>query len=66
MAVPTTRDVTKVLSALGPDRLAARPGLSPAHISPANPYGFVPAQRKPNWPDTHRTPPTVTTSLNAP
>ncbi|KAL5977683.1 hypothetical protein ACLOJK_039211, partial [Asimina triloba] len=31
-------------------RLVARPGLSPAHISSANPHGFVPAQRKPNWP----------------
>ncbi|KAL5981483.1 hypothetical protein ACLOJK_015545 [Asimina triloba] len=40
-----------VLSALGPDRLVARPGLSPAHISPANPHGFIPAQRKPNWPN---------------
>ncbi|KAL5990039.1 hypothetical protein ACLOJK_010935 [Asimina triloba] len=63
---PTTRDVTKVLSALGPDQLVARPGLSPAHISPANPHSFVPAQRKPNWPDTHRTSHIVTSSLYAP
>ncbi|KAL6002586.1 hypothetical protein ACLOJK_022805, partial [Asimina triloba] len=54
---------TKVLSAFGPDRLVGRPGLSPAHISPANPHDFVPAQRKPNWPDTLRTPSTVTSSL---
>ncbi|KAL5990038.1 hypothetical protein ACLOJK_010934 [Asimina triloba] len=63
---PTTLDVTKVLSALGPDRLVARPGLSPAHISSANPHGFVPAQRKPNWPNTHRTSLTVASSLYAP
>ncbi|KAL5985560.1 hypothetical protein ACLOJK_027545 [Asimina triloba] len=51
MSHPTTRDVTKVLSALGLDRLVARPGLGLAHISPANSRGFIPAQRKLNWPD---------------
>ncbi|KAL6005340.1 hypothetical protein ACLOJK_005906 [Asimina triloba] len=30
-----------VLSALSPDRLVARPGLSPAHISLASPHGFI-------------------------
>ncbi|KAL5994112.1 hypothetical protein ACLOJK_034984, partial [Asimina triloba] len=40
----TTWDLTKVLSALGPNRLVARPGLSPAHVNPANPHGFIPAQ----------------------
>ncbi|KAL6007019.1 hypothetical protein ACLOJK_032515 [Asimina triloba] len=52
-----------ILSALDPDRLVVRPSLNPTYISPANPQGFVPAQRKPN---THRTPPSVTTSLYAP
>ncbi|KAL6011295.1 hypothetical protein ACLOJK_001740 [Asimina triloba] len=47
----------EVLSALDPDRLVARLGLTPAHISLANIHGFVPAQWKPNWPNTHRTPP---------
>ncbi|KAL5980738.1 hypothetical protein ACLOJK_028648 [Asimina triloba] len=32
------------------ERSGTRPCLSPAHINPANPHGFVPAQRKPNWP----------------
>ncbi|KAL5981482.1 hypothetical protein ACLOJK_015544 [Asimina triloba] len=43
---------------------SARPGLSPAHISPANPHGFVPAQRKPNWPKpTGRLPPLPRASM---
>ncbi|KAL5986412.1 hypothetical protein ACLOJK_014745 [Asimina triloba] len=54
----------KVLSALGPDRLVAGRGLSPAHISPANPHGFIPAQRKPNWPKpTGRLPPLPQASM---
>ncbi|KAL5986296.1 hypothetical protein ACLOJK_014629 [Asimina triloba] len=39
-------------------------GLIPAHISPVNPHGFVPAQRKPNWPKpTGRLPPLPRASM---
>ncbi|KAL6008629.1 hypothetical protein ACLOJK_034143, partial [Asimina triloba] len=31
----------------------------PAHISLANFHEFIPVEQKPNWWDTHRTPPTV-------